>query len=173
MKRSLLMLAAGLVSQALWAAPGTMIKDEDLRATPSSTAARVASLSKGASVEVLARDGGWTQVRFGASTGWVRILSVRTSVSTGSVGDIAALASRPQGQVVAVAGLRGLNEEELKGARFDAEELKLLNTFRVKPAEARAFARAARLEARKVPYLPTPRPDSGASSGDAFPGGGQ
>ncbi|MCP5279827.1 MAG: SH3 domain-containing protein [Thiobacillus sp.] len=173
MKRYLLMLAAGLVSQALWAAPGTMIKDEDLRATPSSAAAKVASVSKGAVVEVLLRQGGWTQVRYGGSTGWVRILSVRTSVTTGSVGDVAALASRREGQVVAVAGLRGLNEEELKGARFDAKELKLLNSFRAKPAAARSFAQAAGLEARDVAYLPEPKAEAGGNGGDGFPGGGQ
>lgn len=169
MKRSLLILAMGLLAQFAMAAPGTMLKDEELKSAPSTTAAIVSSVSKGSTVEVLERQGGWTRIQAGAHTGWVRILSVRTSVSTGGVGDLAALASRrDSSQVVAVAGLRGLNEEELKGAKFSPEELTLLNSFLVKPAEARNFARAANLEQRKVPYLPKPQAASSGNTGSGF-----
>lgn len=162
-----LLLFLGLFVLPAWAATGTMLKDEDLRSAPSSSAAKVTSLSKGSSVEVLARSGGWTQVRAGSRTGWVRILSVRTSISTGGAGDLAALASRREGsQVVAVAGLRGLNEEELKAARFDANELLLLDRYQAQRAEAESFARAAKLVARQLPYLPEPKtPSSSSSSG--------
>lgn len=163
MKRSLLFIVLGLLAQSVSAAPGTMIKNEDLRATPSGTAAKLASVSKGSTVEVLARQGGWTQVRAGNRTGWVRILSVRTNVTTGSVSDVAALASRREGQVVAVAGLRGLNEEELKTAKFNLQELKLLDGYRSDPAEATSFARDANLVSRKVAYLPEPKPESSST----------
>jgi hypothetical protein len=149
-----------------------MLKDEDLKSAPSTTATKVSSVSKGSAVEVLERQGGWTRIRVGERTGWVRILSVRASVSTSGVGDLAALATRRDNQVVAVAGLRGLNEEELKGAKFDPEALKLLNSFRAKPAEAKQFARAANLEQRQVPYLPEPKSESSGSPDNGFPGGG-
>ncbi len=168
MKRSLLFLVAGLLVQPVFAAPGTMIKDEDLRSTPSATAAKVASVAKGSSVEVLARQGGWTQVRVGGRTGWVRILSVRASVSTTSAGDLAALASKREGQVVAVAGLRGLSEEELKSAKFNAQELVLMDRYKADQAEAAGFARIANLAGRQVPYLPDPKP---APSGNGNTGG--
>lgn len=161
MNRNLFLLFLGMIAFPAWAAPGTLLKDEELKASPSAGAPRVASVRKGAEVEVLARQGGWTQVRAGNQTGWVRILSVRTSVSTTSAGDLAALTSRREGgQVVAVAGLRGLNEEELKTARFNAQELMLLDRYRVDEPEATSFARAAKLVGRQVSYLPDPKPAS-------------
>jgi uncharacterized protein YgiM (DUF1202 family) len=155
MKRSLLFLVIGLLTQSASASPGTMIKDEDLRSTPSGTSSKVASISKGSTVDVLARQGGWTQIRAGSRTGWVRILSVRSTVSTSSAGDLAALTSKRDGsQVVAVAGLRGLNEEELKAAKFDAQALMQLDRYKADQAEASSFARAANLVSRKLSYLP-------------------
>jgi uncharacterized protein YgiM (DUF1202 family) len=158
MKRNLFFLLLGLLTQSTWAASGSMIKDEDLKSSPSAAASRVSSVSKGSSVEVLARQGGWTQIRAGRNTGWVRILSVRTSVTTSGAGELAALASRRDDrQVVAVAGLRGLNEEELKAARFNAQELMLMDRYRVDQVEATRFARDAHLVPRQVAYLPEPK----------------
>ena len=179
MKPKLIVLLLGLLAMPAWAAPGTLIKDEDLRASPSSTSAKLASVAKGSTVEVLTRQGGWTQIRAAGRTGWVRILSVRSTVSTTGAGDIAALTSRREGgQVVAVAGLRGLNEEELKSAKFSVQELQVLDRFQVDKAEAEQFARAANLVVRKVAYLPEPKPsasstNSNAGSGFNIMGGGQ
>ncbi|MEW5770519.1 MAG: SH3 domain-containing protein [Pseudomonadota bacterium] len=176
MKRISLFLL-GVLALPAWAAPGTMIKNEDLRATPSSGGARLATVAKGSAVEVLARQGGWTQVRAGGRTGWVRILSVRSSVGAASAADLAALASRRDNQVVAVAGLRGLNEEELKAAKFDAGELAQLDRYRVEQAEAAEFARAGNLVARNLAYIrePKPAPATSAPAGGGFDffGGGQ
>jgi uncharacterized protein YraI len=158
MHRKLLLLIVGVVSFPAWAASGTMLKDEELKSTPSASAGRVANVAKGSTVEVLARQGGWTQIRAGGQTGWVRVLSVRAMVSTTGAGDLVALTSRREGsQVVAVAGLRGLNEEELKGAKFNPQELLLLDRYRVDQAEATSFAHAANLMSRKVGYLPDPK----------------
>lgn len=163
MKRKLIFLL-GMLALPAWAAQGTLIKDDDLRSSPSASASRIASVDKGSAVEVLGRQGGWTQIRAEGRTGWVRILSVRTSVTTGSPADLAALTSRRDGQVVAVAGLRGLNEEELRTARFSAGELMQLDRYQVDQAEARSFARAANLVSRQVAYLPEPKTESAAPS---------
>lgn len=164
MKQILPLLA--LLAGPAWAASGTLIKDETLRASPSATSASLASVARGSAVEVLAREGGWTQIRAGGRTGWVRILSVRTAASTTSASDLAALTSRREGsQVVAVAGLRGLNEEELKGARFNPQELALLDQYRVNPPQAAAFAQEAGLLARKLPYLPGPTAEFSGQAG--------
>lgn len=173
MKRSLLFLVIGLLAQSVSAAPGTLIKDEILRSTPSGTAAKVASVSKGSAVEVLARQGGWTQVRVGGRTGWVRILSVRGTVSTTSAGDLAALTAKRDGQVVAVAGLRGLNEEELKTAKFNAQELAQMERYKSDQADAASFARAASLVSRKVAYLPEPRQETSNTNSSQGWGFGQ
>ena len=143
------------------AAPGTLIKEEELRAEPGSSAAVLARLARDTPVDVVARQGGWTQIHAQGVRGWVRILSVRTQVTTGSASDLAALASRRDGrQVVAVAGLRGLNEEELKAAKFDAAQLVTLEQYRATPMEAAQFARAGHLRAHKIAYLAPPKTGS-------------
>lgn len=157
MTRMLSVLCLGLMALPAWATPGTMIKDEELKSSPSASAPKLASVAKGSSVEILARQGGWTQVRSNGRTGWVRILSVRGEVSTGSAADLGALTAKRDNQVVAVAGLRGLNEEELKTAKFNAQELQVLDRYRADEADATDFARAANLVRRQVPYLPEPK----------------
>lgn len=167
MKRSLLLLCGWLLAQPVMAGTGTMIKDDVMRSAPSGSASTVASVSKGSTVEVVERQGGWTQIRAGGRTGWVRILAVRGTVSTSGVGDLAALTSQRDGQVVAVAGLRGLNEEELKSAKFNAQELSLLERYKSDQADAAGFARAANLVSRKEAYLPEPKPQSSNTKGGA------
>lgn len=172
-----------VASAPAWAAPGGMIKDDDVRAAPNATAKVLTRAAKGSVVEVVARQGGWTQIRVGGQTGWVRVLSVRGTVGGGaSLSDAVALTQRRQGRVVAVAGVRGLNEEELKSARFDAGELAKLDRFAVNEADARQFARAGKLVARTVDYLPEPgdapadtsgSADSSGTSSSGFPNYGE
>jgi hypothetical protein len=66
--------------------------------------------------------------------------------------------------VVAVAGLRGLNEEDLKKAQFNADELARLQATSVSPTQARSFAGQAGLAAVSVPVLPEPKPAESSSS---------
>lgn len=154
------------------AAPGTMLKDDTLRAQPSASAAGVAQAAKGAAVDVLARQSGWTQVRVNGVTGWVRILSVRGEAPSGGIADVgAALQKRDSSKVVAVAGLRGLSEEELKGARFNPQELARMDHYRVDRAGAQHYAATSNLRARDVPHLPKPeaKRDNTSPASSAFP----
>lgn len=144
-----------------FAAPGVMTKDEDLRAGASAAAGVVARAAKGANVDILARQGGWTEISSGGKTGWVRILSVRSTGQSGG-GDVlgivqAGTSKRDPGKVVAVAGLRGLNEEELKQAKFNANEIKALDRYTVPRQEAEHFAKEAGLKSNQVGYLPNPK----------------
>jgi len=152
-----------------WAASGTMIKSDALRQSASSSAASVGQVSKGASVEILARQGGWTQIRHAGATGWVRILSVKTSAGS-SAGDALGLigmgTSRSDpSRVVAVAGLRGLNQEEprslneeaLRTARFNANELLRLDQYLSSRSDAEQFARSAGLRRLAVAYIKAPK----------------
>ncbi|MCU0842194.1 MAG: SH3 domain-containing protein [Thiobacillaceae bacterium] len=157
------------------AATGTMIREEPLRASASSGAAVVGSAGRGASVEILARQGGWTQVRVAGRAGWVRLLSVRAGAAgqTDAVGEIKGVLDVGQrrsdpGRVVAVAGLRGLTEEELRGARFDARELDKMNGYAVTAAEAERFARQADLLRRQVAYLPAPQKEPRQTGGTSW-----
>lgn len=158
------------------AASGVMLKDEDLRAGATTGAASIGRVDKGAAVEIVGRKGGWTEISTGGRKGWVRILSVRASTSGGSAdlsGLIQAGSQRADsGRVVATAGLRGLNEEELKSARFDAGELMRLDRYQHDRAAAEQYARAVGLRHRDLDYLPAPQTEKPKDSGPASPWGG-
>lgn len=172
MRHSLIPVAAFLLcisAASAWAAPGTVLRNEKLYSQPSSSSVETASVAKGASVNILAKQGGWLRVSAGRSTGWIRLLSVRAGeggLGGAGVGDVvgaAATRSDPS-RVVAVAGLRGLNDEELKQARFNADELARLDAWEVTAAQARSFAGQSGLVAVKVADLPKPRPEPEQSS---------
>jgi hypothetical protein len=163
-----------LIAPASWAAPslsGVMIKDDTLRAQPAATAAATGQAAKGAAVEVLGRQAGWTQIKAGSATGWVRLLSVRTNAPGGNVADVGAILDRRENvKVVAVAGLRGLSEEELKGARFDARELAMLDRFKVNRQGAQQYAQLHGLHTRNLEHLPKPKPAKQESGSDSMTG---
>lgn len=151
-----------------WAAPGTALRNDKLYSQPSATAKVTGSVVKGASVNILAKQGGWLRVTSGRSTGWIRLLSVRAGAGGAGgvgVGDVvgAATTRSDPSRVVAVAGLRGLNEEDLKKAKFNPDELARLDAMSVSPAQARSFAGQSGLAAVKVPALPAPQPAQSSS----------
>src|SRR3954466_15431653 len=98
-------------------------RDAPLLAEPRNGAPVVAQLKQGASGEVIARKAPWVNLRTAAGTGWLFSFNVRV-VAPGSApaaaGRPAAAAARPQGRVTATIGIRGLDEEDMRGARFDA-----------------------------------------------------
>jgi uncharacterized protein YraI len=107
-----------VTAASAWAAPGTVLRNDKLYSQPSASASVAGSVAKGASVNILAKQGGWLRVTAGKSTGWVRLLSVRAGAGCGpgwGCGRRATTKSDPS-RVVAVAGLRGLNDEDLKQA---------------------------------------------------------
>ncbi len=84
MKTSLIPAAALVLcvaSATAWAAPGTVLRNDKLYSQPSASARVTASVPKGASVEILTKQGGWLRVKAGKSTGWMRLLSVRAGAS--------------------------------------------------------------------------------------------
>jgi hypothetical protein len=162
MKPRIALFCVCLLATPAFAAPGVMIKDDELKATASTAAASVGRVAKGATVEILARQGGWTRVSSGGKTGWVRILAVKSSAPAAGAGDVLGLvqagtSKRDPGKVVAVAGLRGLNEEELRLARFNPDELLLLDRYASNRMDAERHARDAGLRPASVEYLPDPK----------------
>lgn len=155
-----------------WAASGTVLRAEKLYSQPAATSRVTANVAKGANVEILAKRGGWLQVRAGKSTGWIRLLSVRAGaggLGGAKVGDVvgAATTKSDPSRVVAVAGLRGLNDEDLKQAKFNEQELARMEALAVKPAQARSFASQSGLAAISVPDLPKPQARKSSSTWDS------
>ena len=152
-----------VTAASAFAAPGTMLRDEKLYSQPSSTSAVAGSAAKGTSVNILTKQGGWLRVTAGKTTGWIRLLSVRAGeggLGGAGLGDVvgAATTKSDPSRVVAVAGLRGLNDEDLKQAKFNAEELARLEATGVTPTQARSFASQSGLAMVNVPALPEPKP---------------
>lgn len=149
-------------SAAVSSTPGTVLRAENLHGEPASTSKVTGSVAKGASVEILGKQAGWLRVNAGSQGGWVRLLSVRAGTGgaggTG-VGDVVGAATRRSDptRIVAVAGLRGLSEEDLKQAEFNAEELVRMEAWSVSAAQARTFASQAELATASVPDLPKPQ----------------
>lgn len=164
---ALLLLMA--TSSAALAASGTVLRTDKIYSQPSSTASVAGSAAKGASVTVLAKQGGWLRVSSGKTSGWMRLLSVRVGaggLGGSGLGDVvgAATTKSDPSRVVAVAGLRGLNEEDLKKASFNVEELARLDKWTMTPAQGRSFAGQAGLVAVKLPLLVEPKPAQAPAS---------
>ncbi|MBP7633762.1 SH3 domain-containing protein [Candidatus Ozemobacteraceae bacterium] len=138
---------------------GSAVKIDEIKDEPFRDAKTVGTLAKGDRVEIEGKQGGWLSVKSGKGNGWVRMLSIRRAErpakSGYTVDGILSLASgrAGTGKVVATTGIRGLNEETLRTAQFNAGQLALLESYRVTLLQARDFAARGRLEARAVGYL--------------------
>lgn len=131
-----------------------MIKTDDVRAAPDSGASVLARADKGARVFLLASQGGWSRISHAGKTGWVRVLSVSADSREGvTISDLGALGKTPQGKVVAVAGVRGLDEDILKSASYSEAEIVQLHGYVASRLEAEKFAQTAGLKARAMPYF--------------------
>jgi hypothetical protein len=143
-----------------WAAEsGTLLKAEELKAEPFRDAKTVTNLAVGVKVDIVSKDGGWLKVKAGKNGGWVRMLSVRKGDAKQGASDASGLLAMSsgragKGKVVATTGIRGLNEEELKAATFDAAEIQLAESYAVKKPDAQKFAAQGKLKARPFEYLP-------------------
>lgn len=160
-------------SLSAWAGEsGIALKDDSLRKEPYSDAATAGSIKRNDKIEILEKKGAWLKVKASGSSGWVRMLSVRRGTTTqGNSGQgVLNLASGRSGtgKVVATTGVRGLNEEELKAAKFNEAETKLMESYATSADSARLFAQAGSLQARKLDYLPDP---TAATTGSASPQG--
>jgi hypothetical protein len=163
MRLANVLIMAGLLiclTAPAWAAgeAGTALKADDIKAEPFRDAKVVGRLSPGDRVNIVKRDGGWLMIS-SPKKGWVKMLSIRRGLGGPSAGvkpsGVAALASgrAGTGTVVSSTGVRGLNEETLKNARFDEKELKLDESYAASRKDADQFAAKARLKARRVDYL--------------------
>ena len=136
---------------------GVALKADKLLAEPFADAKQVGTVAKGDTVTIMTKKSGWYQVNAASAKGWIRMLSVRRGAGgkTSAAKDVAALSTgrAGTGQIVSTTGVRGLNVEELKSARFDENELKKAESFGVSKNDARAFAQKGGLLARAFNYL--------------------
>lgn len=141
------------------AAMGTALKNDTIRAEPFADAKTTGNIKRGDSVQIVSKQGAWLQISNNKKTGWVRILSVKrgsASTASSSASDVLNVASgrAGTGNVVATTGVRGLSSEELKSAKFNESEVKLMESQTQTQAQGREFATSAGLKSISVSYLP-------------------
>ncbi len=149
---------------AVLAEPVTVERDSVVRAEPRTDSAVVANFARGAAGEALARQGAWVQVRTAAATGWLYSFNVRFGTASGSAGEGAGAGSvlgrvfapRQKVNVTATIGIRGLDEEDLKQARFDGGQLQALDGFAASREQAEVHAQGMGLEPARIDYLSQP-----------------
>jgi hypothetical protein len=134
-------------------------RDSPLYAEPRLDAAQVTQLKQGAGGEVIGKQGAWISVRTSAGNGWLFSFNVRFQSAKGETGDTGGPAlgrvfgPRQKVNVTAAIGVRGLEEEDLRQASFDAGQMKLLDGFAASRQSAEDRARATGLAPEQVDYL--------------------
>jgi beta-barrel assembly-enhancing protease len=157
----------GLLVPLAQAMPGVLIRDEVLRQTPQAAAPVLAQIKRGAAVEVEQRTHGWLLISSGSMRGWVRILSVRGGEETHNgvnnalgVGldkfkSVFAPSKGIGNRVVAVAGLRGMDEAQQYVEQGEVA-LAQLDRHLASADQVAEFVQAGGLAARALPYLDPP-----------------
>lgn len=164
MRLSIALFALGLAcSLSANAETASTVKDTELKKEPFSDAATLATLPGKTTVEILKRQGGWTQVKpASADKGWVRMLNLRLGSGTARRGDsgtgIGALfnvARSGSSGTTVTTGVRGLDitKDTLQNARPNPNELKRMHGYSVSKAEALNFASSAKLHKQSVKYV--------------------
>jgi len=151
----ILLAAASAAAQQV-----TLERDSPLYAEPRPEAAAVAQLKQGATGEVVGKQGGWLNLKTSAGTGWLFSFNVRFPAQKAEGGESGAgsalgrvIGPRRSVAVTSGIGIRGLEEEDLKQASFDAGQMKLLDGYAASKQAAEEGARAAGLAPAKVEYL--------------------
>jgi hypothetical protein len=154
-----LLAAASLAAAALaQAEPAVTIKQVDLKQNPAADAKSLLTVPAQTSVDLVKREGAWVQLKSGKVTGWAKLFDIRlpgagtTAAKGGGTSGIAQtlnLAAGNRGASVTT-GVRGLDAEMLSKATPNPQEFNLLLSFASTKAQALAFAKAGKLEARNV-----------------------
>ncbi len=144
---------------AIAADMGTALKNDTLRAEPFADAKTTGNIKRGESIQIVSKQGAWLKISSNKKTGWVRILSVKrggASTASSSASDVLNVASgrAGTGNVVATTGVRGLSSEELKSAKFNESEVKLMESQTQNQAQGREFATSGGLKSVSISYLP-------------------
>ena len=150
------LLAAGSAS----AQKVTVERDTALYSEPRMESAPVTQLQRGTAGEVIGKQGVWLNLKTAGGTGWLFSFDVRfeSQAAEGSSGTGSALGRvfgprRSNVSVTSTIGVRGIEEEDLKGATFNTEQMKLLDSYAASKEAAEKGARGAGLSGRSVEYL--------------------
>lgn len=150
---ALLLAAASLPAIAQQA---TVAKDSDLRSEGSNSAPVVGKVKQGTSGEVTGKNGVFVNLKAPGAAGWLFSFNVNfASVDDGtsSTAGLGRVRGSTQVQSTSTMGARGFDEEDLKKASFNAEQMQLFEQYGTTKEAAAEGARSAGLSAVPVEYL--------------------
>ncbi|MEN6469387.1 MAG: SH3 domain-containing protein [Smithella sp.] len=165
----LLLLPAILLQPGIPSAAetGSALKADVIRFEPYTDAKKTGAITRGEKLHILGKKGAWLNVKTAQAKGWVRLLSVKRG--GGSAGnevkgvlDVAS-GRAGTGKIVATTGVRGLNEEELKSAKYNGAEVAKLESYTQTSQQGRQFAKSGGLKAVKFDYLPESQEEEGGA----------
>jgi hypothetical protein len=144
----------------------------DVHGAPDFSAPTIATLKRNAQVKVSGQQGLWFSIELPAGKpGYVRVNDVRMAYAgrESSSANVSALFSGKagKGRVTETAGVRGLDESNLKSAGFDAVQFAKLESYRATPDAAARYARANGWSDTRVAYALEARPASGGRKSGA------
>jgi hypothetical protein len=152
---ALLLAAAPAAAQQV-----TLERDSALYAEPRLDASQVTQLKLGATGEVIGKQGAWLNLKTPGGSGWlfsfnVRFQSRQTGAGDSGTGSAAGRLFGPRRSVsvTSTIGIRGIEEEDLKQASFNADEMKRLEGYAATRQAAERRARAAGLAPASVEYM--------------------
>jgi len=135
-----------------------------VHSAPDLSAPTVATLSRNAPVNISGQQGLWFKVSVPAgASGFLRVNEVRVAYAgkDNSSGVRALFSGKAgTGRVTETAGVRGLDESDLKSAAFDAAQLAKLESYRLTPEAAAVDARASGWRETSVDYAAEAKPAS-------------
>jgi hypothetical protein len=142
----------------------------DVHSAPDFGAPTVATLKRNAQVKVSGQQGLWFSIELPAGKpGYVRVNDVRMAYAgkESSSANVSALFSGKagKGRVTETAGVRGLDESDLKSASFDAVQFARLESYRATADAAAAYARGNGWSDTRVAYAVEARPASDRKGG--------
>jgi len=155
----LLAAVATLVTVAVaHAEPITVQRESPLRVEPSLMSATAGTVRQGVRGESIGKSGIWVNIKTDEGTGWVFTFNIRFGERTRGGSDLSAagrmVSARPR--VVSTIGIRGLSEEDLQNAAFNAAEMRRLDAFTATPEASARRAQETGLAAVTVEYLEAP-----------------
>jgi hypothetical protein len=129
----------------------------DVYAQPAFDALKVTTLSRDTPVTISAQQGLWYQLQMPTGApGYVRVNDVRINQPGTGGGDanlrVLMGGKAGQGRVTETAGVRGIDESDLKSAAFDQARLSAMLGYRVDAAKAAAYASEEGWQATQVAY---------------------
>lgn len=129
----------------------------DVYAQPAFDAPKVTTLSRDSAVTISAQQGLWYQLQMPTGTpGYVRVNDVRINQPGTGGGDanlrVLMGGKAGQGRVTETAGVRGIDESDLKSAAFDQARLGAMLGYRVDASKAAAYASEEGWQATQVAY---------------------